>query len=47
MKKFIACKSKKEFCEIAGHDWEKIVKVCGGYIGFETLDDYKVWMAQK
>ena len=25
----------------------KVVKVCGGYIGFETWDDYQIWKNQK
>lgn len=25
----------------------RIVKVCGGYMGFESLSDYETWMRQK
>jgi hypothetical protein len=25
----------------------KIVKVCGGYAWFDTMDDYRVWAQQK
>jgi hypothetical protein len=25
----------------------KIVKVCGGYAGFESIDDYTSWKKQK
>ena len=25
----------------------KIVKVCGGYAGFESIDEYKSWKKQK
>jgi hypothetical protein len=26
---------------------EKIVKVCGGYHGFESITDYEIWMKQR
>lgn len=45
--KFIACKSKQAFVEAAGFDWAKIVKVEAGYIGFNSLAEYKTWKAQK
>jgi hypothetical protein len=41
--RFIHCNTKKEFTEAAGFDWFKIVKVEGGYIGFNTQGDYMVW----
>ena len=25
----------------------KVVKVCGGYMGFESLSDYETWKRQK
>jgi len=25
----------------------KIVRVCGGFMVFNTVDEYKTWMAQK
>ena len=25
----------------------KIVKVCGGYMGWESIDDYNTWKKQK
>lgn len=25
----------------------KVVKVCGGYKGFESINDYKIWKNQK
>lgn len=25
----------------------KIVKVCGGYKGFESINDYEIWRNQK
>lgn len=45
--KFIACKSKRDFADAAGFDWAKIVKVEGGYIGFNSVAEYKTWKAQK
>ena len=25
----------------------KVAKVCGGYIAFESLDDYQIWKKQR
>jgi hypothetical protein len=25
----------------------KVVKVCGGYMGFESISDYETWKRQK
>jgi hypothetical protein len=44
---FCHCKSRKQFIAAKGHDWAKIIKVEGGYMGFETLTDYKVWKNQR
>ena len=33
----------KRYCPWAA----KIVKVSGGYIAFESVEDWRVWMAQK
>ena len=43
---FIQVETKKEAeneCSWA----EKIVKVCGGYMCFESADDYRKWKNQK
>lgn len=45
--KLIYCKSKADFIESAGRDWYKIVKVDGGYIGFDNRTEYNVWRKQK
>ncbi len=45
--KFIPCKTRKEFIAAAGFDWYKIVKVDGGYIGFNSVNEYKTWRNQK
>ena len=33
--------------ELSNYGVEKVVKVCGGYMGFETADEYKTWKNQK
>lgn len=43
--KFVSCSSSEmafEFCPWA----TKVVSVCGGYMVFESLDDY-IWLNQK
>ena len=43
---FIETNSRKEAAKEMS--WaEKIVKVDGGYMGFESISDYKTWMNQK
>lgn len=44
--KFIHCKTRQQFTDAAGFDWAKIVKVDGGYMGFNTIEEYKTWKAQ-
>lgn len=46
---------RKEFCEVKTRKtavkrmpWaSKIVKVVGGYVGFESWTDYHIWQNQK
>lgn len=45
--KFIHCKTKREFTEAAGFDWYKIIKVEGGYTGFNSRQEYQTWKNQK
>ena len=45
--RFVACKTRREFTEAAGFDWAKIAKVCGGYMGFETVSEYQTWRKTK
>jgi hypothetical protein len=43
---FLAVKTRKEAVDAA--PWaEKIVKVEGGYMAFESEDDYRTWKNQK
>lgn len=45
-KEFIECKDRRTAyrrCPWAA----KIVKVEGGYMAFESLDDYRIWRGQK
>lgn len=44
--KMIECKSRKTAKKMM--PWaSKIVKVDGGYMGFESIDDYRTWKNQK
>lgn len=45
--KYIQCKTKADFIKSVGFDWVKIVKTDNGYIGFNSLQEYKTWKAQK
>ena len=46
MNKFIETEKRAEAVEEM--DWAcKIVKVCGGYMGFETWEDFEIWKKQK
>jgi len=47
MAKFVEAKTKAEAKQSAGFDWSKIVKVSGGYMMFETMDEYKTWKNQR
>jgi hypothetical protein len=47
MSKFIESKTRAEAIERMDRDWAKIVKVCGGYMFFDTLADYNTWRGQK
>lgn len=43
---FIQAKTRREAVKIA--PWAaEIVKVCGGYMAFESVEDAKVWKNQK
>lgn len=43
---FIECKSRAAANRRA--PWAcKIVKVCGGYMAFESISDYEIWRTQK
>ena len=45
--KFIHCQTRGEFFEAAGRDWVKVIKVDGGYIGFNSMQEFKTWSNQK
>jgi hypothetical protein len=45
--KFIEADTREEALQRAGHDWAKIIKVSGGWMFFDTIDDYKMWRMQK
>lgn len=46
MTKFVQCKTKADVIEKYGHDWFKIIKVDGGYMLFDTRQDYQTWIKQ-
>ena len=41
--KYTTASSKQEAQQKIGFDWAKMVKVKDGYIGFETIQEYKEW----
>lgn len=43
MHKFVKAETKSEAQEIAGRDWQKVVKVKGGFMFFSTKADYAIW----
>ena len=47
MSKFVDAKNRAELAERVGRDWARVVKVEGGYMVFDTLDDYRTWKGQK
>ena len=47
MRQFVEAKTRAEAIGKKGRDWAKIVKVEGGYAFFDSLNDYKIWKAQK
>ena len=45
-KELIICKTRKTAVKLA--TWAcKIIKIEGGYMAFESWDDYKIWKNQK
>lgn len=44
---FFNVNTKKQAEKLALYSLYKIVKVEGGYLGFETYNDYKTWKNQK
>jgi len=45
-KEFIECKTRKT--AVSRAPWAaKIVKVEGGYMAFESAEDYRIWKNQK
>lgn len=44
--RFIQANSKREAFEMAP-DAAKLVKVCGGYMAFDSIDDYETWKKQR
>ena len=47
MAKFVQKAKKSDVTEAYGFDWYKIVKVEGGYMLFNSVNDYKTWKLQK
>jgi len=46
MTRFVEAKTRRE-AERKAPDAAKIVKVTGGYMAFDTHDDYETWRKQK
>jgi hypothetical protein len=45
--RFTESASRADALERAGRDWAKIVKVSGGWMFFESLEEWRRWKAQK
>lgn len=43
MQTFVEAKNRKESEQRISHHVSKLVKVEGGYLGFEYITDYEVW----
>jgi len=43
MQTFVEAKTRKSAEKMISHHVSKLVKVCGGYLGFEFMTDYTVW----
>lgn len=44
--RFIHANSKREAYDMAP-DAAKLIKVCGGYMAFDSIEDYETWRRQK
>ena len=44
--RFIQANSKREAYDMAP-DAAKLIKVCGGYMAFDSIEDYETWKKQK
>ena len=44
--RFIQANSKREAFDRAP-DAVMLIKVCGGYMAFDSIDDYETWRKQK
>ena len=44
---FVPVSTRAEAISIKGRDWAKIVKTTGGYMFFETIADWRNWIAQR
>lgn len=43
---FVDCKDRRTAWKRC--PWASVIaKVCGGFLAFESWDDYKIWKAQK
>ena len=45
--KFAQKTTRKDVIEAYGFDWYKILKVDGGYMLFESVQEYKMWKKQR
>lgn len=43
VKTFVEAKTRKQAEKMINHHISKLVKVTGGYIGFESMTDYEIW----
>lgn len=47
MQTFVEAKTRKQAEEMIAHHISKLVKVEGGYYGFEFMTDYQTWKRNK
>lgn len=47
MQTFVEAKTRKQAEQMISHHVSKLVKVEGGYIGFEFIPEYDVWKRNK
>jgi len=46
-KQFIPVMDRRKALRMFDFPTAKVVKVCGGYLGFESVNDFEVWRKQK
>jgi hypothetical protein len=45
--RFAEADTRKEAEQMIGCDWAKMVRCEGGWMGFETIEEYETWRKQR